>query len=207
MLSHEESVRLYGPWQARRPEDVAELFDGYSGRWWIAGGWAIEAFSGVPRPHDDVDPSIPRSDVSLLRQHLAGRLDTWAADSGTFHPILTEADVEGLPATCENLWLRASGADPWEYDVILMDVNPTTWTFKRDARISLPIDDIVWNRNGIDYLRPDVQLLHKANTPRPKDQEDFEACLPRLDEPARLWLAHALRLAHPGHLWLGELEL
>ena len=207
MLSHEESVRLFGPWQARNPEDVADLFDGYSGRWWIAGGWAIEAFSGVPRPHDDVDPSIPRSDVSLLRRHLAGRLDVWTADSGTFHPMLTEADVEGLPATCENLWLRASGADPWEYDVILMDASPATWTFKRDARISLPIEDIVWTRNGIDYLRPDVQLLHKANSLRPKDQEDFEACLPRLDEPARQWLAHALQLAHPGHLWLTELKL
>lgn len=206
MLSHHEAVRLYGPWRARTPNDVAELLSGYAGRWWIAGGWAIEAFSGVPRPHDDVDPSIPRSDVSLLRRYLAGRLDVWAADSGTFRPLLDEADDEALAVTCENLWLRASGADPWQYDVILMDATPTTWTFKRDARISLPVDGMLWTRHGIDYLRPEVQLLHKANGLRPKDQTDFDACLPRLDDPARRWLMRALQLAHPGHPWLADLQ-
>jgi GNAT superfamily N-acetyltransferase len=92
--------------------------------------------------------------VSLLREHLAGRLDVWSADGGTLRPLLTKADDEALPDTCENLWLRASGAEAWQYDVILMDTTPTTWTFKRDARISLPIDSILWTRDNIDYLRP-----------------------------------------------------
>lgn len=204
-MTHEESVRLYGPWQARTPHEAADLLSSYPGRWWIAGGWAIEAFSGVHRPHDDVDPSIPRSDVSLLREHLAGCLDVWSADSGTFRPLLGKADDEALPDTCENLWLRASGADAWQYDVILMDTTPTTWTFKRDARISLPIDSILWTRDGIDYLRPEVQLLHKANSLRPKDRDDFAVCVPLLDAPARQWLKNALKIAHPGHTWLVEL--
>jgi len=187
------------------PTDAFELFSGYRGRWWIAGGWAIEAFSGVHRPHDDVDASIPRSGVNLLREHLAGRLDVWSADSGTFRALLDKADDEVLPDTCENLWLRASGADPWQYDVILMDTTPTTWTFKRDARISLPIDSILWTRDGIDYVRPEVQLLHKANSLRTKDQDDFEVCLPLLDAPSRQWLKNALEVAHCGHPWLVEL--
>jgi hypothetical protein len=201
---HDEIVRLYGPWVPRTPQDAATLFEGYAGPWWIAGGWAIEAFSGVPREHGDVDPSIPRSAVEALRAHLSGRLDVWQADDGILSPM-----VDGgrpLSETCENLWLRPSGAEPWEYDVILMHTTPTTWTFKRDARISLPLGEILWERDGITYLRPEVQLLHKARALRPQDQADFDACAPLLDVRARTWLREALDIAHPGHPWLPDLQ-
>ncbi len=46
----------------------------------------------------------------------------------------------------------------------------------------------LWPCDGIEYLRPEIQLLHKANGLRPKDQEDFEVCLPLLDDTARRWL-------------------
>lgn len=206
-MDHDEVVRLYGPWRVRTPYDVADLLRGYPGRWWIAGGWAIEAFTGVARPHGDIDPSIPRADVGLLREHLAGTLDVWAADGGTLRP-LTGAEDEPSP-TCGNLWLRAGGASPWEYDVLLMDTTAdgtgTRWTFKRDQRIGRPLDHVLWQRDGIDYLCPEVQLLHKARGLRPQDQADFDACLPRLDDAARAWLRDAVALAHPGHPWLDRL--
>lgn len=203
VLDHDEIVRLYGPWQARTPQDAAEMFAGYYGRWWIAGGWAIEAFSGLPRAHDDLDPSIPRSDCSALRQHVSGRLDVWAADQGALRPLVGED--EPISATCGNLWLRASGSDPWEYDIILMEVTETAWTYKRDARIGLPVEKIFWTRDGITYLRPEVQLLHKAPGLRPKDQADFDACLDLLEPDSRAWLRWALGLAHPGHPWIAQL--
>ena len=203
VLDHDEIVRLYGPWRPRTPQHAAELFAGYGGRWWIAGGWAVEAFTGVPRPHGDLDPSILRADVPRFHRHLAGRLDVWQADDGALRPLVDPDDP--LSATCEGLWLRAGGADPWEYDVILMDATPETWTFKRDRRISLPLDEILWTRDGIAYLRPEVQLLHKARALRPKDQADFVACLPLLDAERRAWLRTALQLAHPDHAWLAQL--
>lgn len=203
MTDHDEAVRLYGPWRARTPHDAVALLEGYDRPWWIAGGWAIEAFTGVPRPHDDLDPSILRSDVADLRRHLAGRLDVWQADSGTLTAVVD--DAVPLPETCENLWLRPSGAEPWEYDVILMHATPTTWTYKRDARITRPLAEILWSHDGITYLRPEVQLLHKARVVRPKDQVDFDVCAPLLDPGARAWLRSSLELAHPGHGWLDAL--
>lgn len=205
MNEHSELIRLYGPWRDLRPADAVVLFSGYPGRWWIAGGWAIEAFTGVARAHDDIDLGIPRSDVSILRLHLAAQLDVWAADSGTLRPLIGPAD-DPLPATCGNLWLRRSGADAWEYDVVLTDASHSWWHYERDRRVTRKIDDILWTRNGISYLRPEVQLLHKAPGLRPKDQQDFETCLPSMDAVARTWLRSALDLAHPGHPWSDDLR-
>jgi len=92
MPAHDEGVRLYGPWRVRTPADVADLFEEYRGPWWVAGGWAVEAFTGIHRQHGDLDPSIPRADVALLQNYVAGRLDVWAADNGTLRPLVEPVD-------------------------------------------------------------------------------------------------------------------
>jgi hypothetical protein len=200
---HDEIVRLYGRWHPHDPGDAAELLAGYPGLWWIAGGWAIEAVTALARPHGDLDIGIPRTDVEPLRAHVAGTFDVWAAEQGTLRPLVGE--IEPLPRTCGNLWLRRSGADPWEYDVLLTDVTPSTWTYKRDQRISLPLEQTLWQRDGVRYLRPEVQLLLKAPGLRTQDDADLDATLPVLDDGARAWLRRSLALAHPGHPWVERL--
>jgi len=172
----------------------------YAGDWWIAGGWAVQAFTNTARPHGDIDLSIPRSEVPALLRHLQGQLDVWAADKGALHPLLDAASV--APASCGNLWLRPDGTAAWEYDILLMDVIAGTWTYKRDSRVSLPMAEMLWEHDGIRYLRPEVQLLHKASSVRPKDQEDFDSCFPLLSRSARRWLREALAIAHPDHAWM-----
>ena len=202
-MDHNEIVRLYGPWRSRTTDDVVELFAGYTGPWWIAGGWAIEAFTGSARPHGDIDVSIPRSDANQVRAHLRDRLDVWAAHRGDLLPLANPE--RPVPETCSNLWLRVDGASPWEYDMILMDTTATRWTYKRDPRVALAFDKILWSRDGVDYLRPEIQLLHKAPGLRPQDQADFDAARPALSEEASAWLRRALQTAHPGHPWIEDL--
>ncbi|WP_206691172.1 nucleotidyltransferase domain-containing protein [Quadrisphaera sp. INWT6] len=203
MLTHDDVVRLYGPWQDRTPRDAARLLDGYGGAWWVAGGWAVEAFTGVHRDHGDVDVSIPAVDVPLLREHLGERWHVWAAFDGAVRPLVTPQ--EELPGGCENLWLRPDATSPWEYDVILMTTRGAEWVYERDARVSRPLADVVWERDGVTHLRPEVQLLHKAPGRRAEDQRDFEVAAPLLDDAASTWLRSALELAHPGHPWLEQL--
>lgn len=176
------------------------------GRWWIAGGWAVEAFTGVHRHHGDLDPSIPRHELARLRHHLAGRLDVWSADQETLR-VLLPGDIgqDSLADSCENVWVRSSGAEPWEFDIILMDVTDDTWIFKRDARIRRRLDDIVWCVDGVPYLRPEVQLLHKAAGLRPQDQADFDATVSLLDPTDRRWLRDAIEFTHSIHPWLDVL--
>ncbi|WP_243232786.1 nucleotidyltransferase domain-containing protein [Microbacterium sp. CIAB417] len=202
-MDHSDVVRLYGPWHSRTVRDVVELFEGYTGPWWIAGGWAIEAFTGVSRSHGDIDPSVPRSDAHLLRAHVLGRLDVWAANRGDLLPLTDPA--RPVPDTCSNLWLRADGASPWEYDVILMDSTQERWTYKRDPRVTLAFDKILWTKEGVNYLRPEIQLLHKAPGLRAQDQLDFDAARSSLSDEASAWLRSALETAHPRHPWIEQL--
>lgn len=162
----------------------------------------------MKRPHSDLDLSIPRDHLTALRRHLVGKLNLWSADQETLRIlILSGADRDSIADSCENVWARRSGADPWLYDIILMSVTDDMWVFKKDARVSRPVDEIVWRLDGIPYLRPAVQLLHKAGGRRPKDEADFEATWRLLDLADRRWLCNAIGSAHPGHRWIDVLQV
>lgn len=112
-----------------------------------------------------------------------------------------------LPAGCGQVWVRAAGQEPWEYDILLAPGDADRWEFKRDRRITRPIDDVVWRHHGLLYLKPELQLLLKARGLRGKDQQDFDAAGPLLDTAAAAWLRESLATAHPGHPWIAALTL
>lgn len=209
-LDEAEFTRLYGAWRPHTPADVADLFAGYPGLWWVAGGWALEAFTGVRRDHDDTDAAVLRDDLSLLRRHLAGRLDVWTAAAGALRPLLPDDDPDAgpdvvLPTGCGQVWTRRSATSPWEYDVLLSPGTPDEWVYKRDPALRMPMEQALWSRDGVAYLQPEIQLLYKAPGLRPKDQLDLERTLPHLDAARRGWLADALTRTLPGHPWLALL--
>ncbi|MGH8965118.1 MAG: nucleotidyltransferase domain-containing protein, partial [Actinomycetes bacterium] len=108
-LEEDAFAALYGAWAGRTPSDAAVLMHGFPSAWWVAGGWALEAFTGVARHHHDLDLVVLRSDLPLLRRHLAGRLHLWAATAGALCPLLPGDDPKGaaddvLPAGCGQLW-------------------------------------------------------------------------------------------------------
>ena len=91
--------------------------DGFPAPWWISGGWAIEAFTGASRSHDDVDVTIFRRDVAALRAHFAGRFDLWAAGSGQLRPINERRP--DVPRWMGQVWMREHALAPWQLDVLL----------------------------------------------------------------------------------------
>ena len=200
MLDHDSVVRLYGPWKRRTPGDAAALLSAYDGPWWIAGGWAIDAFVGSSREHGDLDIGIPAASLQRFVAFVARDLDAWAAH-GSLTPLFS-GDGCRLPDGCGNVWLRASGGDPWEYDVMLERVQGETWICKRHAGVTRPLADCLWEHQGRTYLRPEVQLLLKALDARAKDAFDLERCLPVLGEADREWLERSLRIVHPDHPWI-----
>jgi len=212
-LSGRELDRLYGTWTPHTPRDVAELFTHYSGVWWIAGGWAIEAFTGKHRDHHDIDPSVLRAQLPLLRRYLAGRFDLWSAAKGALRPLLSDDRLEApadevLLPECGQLWLRESAATAWDYDLLLSPGSPEEWIYRRDPSLRLPLSSALWERDGVLYLQPEIQLLYKAKARRAQDDADFNATLPLLNTLRRAWLRDALVKTCPSseHPWIDALR-
>lgn len=200
-----EFAAVYGPWLDRTPGDVRDLLAGYSGRWFVAGGWAIEAFTGVSRPHEDCDVSVLRTEVEQFRAFVRGRYDVWAAGSGALKPVFADDPSsfdELAHEGSEQIWLRPGWNRPWEYDVLLAPGDADTWVYKRAPEITMPMREALWSKDGVSYLRPEIQLLYKARGLRSKDQQDFDAAWPLLERSRQEWLHRALEHTLPGHAWL-----
>lgn len=199
-----EIQRLWGPWEELTPAWAAELLGGFPRPWWISGGWAIEAFTGVARPHRDVDVAVFRRDVEELRGHVRGRYDVWSVGSATLRVL---DDEHPLPRWAGQVWLRAHALAPWLLDVVLNPGGPRRWVFKRDRSVSLPLEDATWvAADGIRYLRPELVLAHKLRLGREVDDDDVAAALPLLDASAVAFLRDYAMRSDPTHRWLPLFE-
>jgi hypothetical protein len=198
----EEFQRLYGPWQPMRPGEVASLLEGCGFRWWVAGGWALQAAGAEARQHEDTDVTVLHRDLEPLRDWLSG-FHLWEADSGSLRPLLPgEEMTDGR----EQLWMRRNAFEPWLLDILLSPSEGDDWLYKRNRQIRLGLDAIGHAVDGVPYLQPELVLLFKAHRRRPKDELDFAAVAPRLSPPARDFLIGALRSSEPDCPWIGDLE-
>ncbi|MFV1960071.1 MAG: nucleotidyltransferase domain-containing protein [Planctomycetota bacterium] len=183
-------------------------FQGFPGRWWVAGGWAIDLFVGRrTRDHRDVDVMIPRSDQGAIHEHfrncvrhkivphpdgLGGRgtLEPWRGERLDLpvHQVLVEAGVGRI-------------------EILLGEVHGRRWRFRRNPDVTLCLSDATRRSPaGVPHLAPEVVLLFKAKPLRSWDEADLAVAIPRLGEHGRRWLAGALAASHPGHRWIDRLR-
>jgi hypothetical protein len=202
-VDDEEFFRWYGAWDPLDPPGVAALMAGFERPWWIVGGWAIEAFTGTAREHEDVDLSILACDIPAFREHLGDAWTPWCNDGGTLRP-LSDRFPEALNVESQ-IWIRRSAHEPWVVDLPITPDREGLWTSKRDPDHVVPVEEATWlAADGIRYLRPEIALLYKAALHRPKDDADL-ATWPLLGPPARDWFSGSVRRLYPDHAWLGRL--
>lgn len=191
-------------WEPLTTQQVAELMRGFDAPWWIAGGWALDLFLGrQTRAHHDIEVAVFREDEAKLRRHLLA-WEHCIADAGALTPI---AAGEPLPAEAHELWSRERGRDAWQLEILVEEREGDRWTYRRDARVGLRAKDLGrFSNDGIPYIRPDVQLLYKSRAPRPVDESDLLAALPRLDPYQRATLAAWIGSMNASHRWLDRLK-
>ena len=197
-LEPAEFERIYGPQQPWTPTEARDLLVGLDVAWWVAGGWALEAFTGVAREHEDLDLSVLRCDVDAIRAHLESDWHLWSAsETGLLH-LRPGREV---PEHSEQVWVRAHALAPWRGEILLNPHVGDRWQFKRDPSLVLSVSEATWARDGIRYLRPELALAHKVRSGPPKDDADLAAALPLLGDTERAWLAGFVRRHAPEHPW------
>lgn len=187
------------------PEAVADLpaiLAGFDRPWWVAGGWAIDLFvGGAGRAHEDVEIAVLFDDQDALRAALAG-WELHVAHDGRLTPW-PPGDRLALPR--HQLWARRADDAPWSLEILFERSDGDDWVFRRDERIRRPLSALGTVAGGLPVVAPEVQLLFKAKSPRPRDEHDFRIARPLLSEDAATWLREALALVEPGHPWLAHL--
>ncbi len=201
------TVLARGPWAPLSPQEAAELLAGAEFPWWIAGGYAIELAVGETyREHGDLDVLVLRRDQARVRRYFGG-WNLFLADPPGAGTLRAWQTGRGLPSRVHDVWCRRAPDVPWSVQLMLDEADGDDWVSRRDSRIRRPLAQLgEVASTGIPYLSPEVQLFYKAKNVREKDQLDFDRVLPHLDAGQQAWLASALELALPGHVWLGSLR-
>jgi hypothetical protein len=197
---------------------------GYPRDWSLCGGWAVDAWLGrLTREHGDVDLSVFAEDQQALFEHLRD----WQllAHDPVFDPKAPGHNAEwwdgswrlDFPSHIHARPPEASGPMPeggiardedgfW-LDIQIDDRSGSEWIIKREPRVSMPmagsVQESMW---GVPVPVPEVLLFLKAAQPRRRDERDFLALLPQLNDGQRDWLSDALAKAFPDHHWIAPLN-
>jgi hypothetical protein len=203
-LGFEEFQKIYGQIRALSPLEAGVLFGGAPFRWWVAGGWSVELGAEPRRFHEDLEVAVPRDALPTVRVWLRD-YHLWDTHEAALRYLAPDVSV---PADHGQLWLRRDAYSPWLLDLMLTPVTGETWFYKRDARVSRPLDQVIRiGPGGVPYQRPEISLLFKARRRLEKDELDFAAVVPELDASDRAWLRDAITLTEPaGHPWLARLD-
>ena len=192
---------VYGAWDPLTPAELARLMEGFARPWWLVGGHAIEAFTGVRRHHEDIDLVILTSDFPELRAQLGDTFHLWSNTGGTFRVIDDEHPEPAHPLS--QIWMRENARSPWRVDCPLNPEVDGRWQSKRDESHVADIDEVTWMADdGIRYLNPEIVLLFKSRMAREKDSVDLANAWPLMSESQRGWLREAVRRVEPRSPWL-----
>jgi hypothetical protein len=192
---------LFGPWAPFDLDGVRAFFDGFDRPWWLVGGWAIEAFTGALREHEDIDVSMLACDAPALREFVADRWHLWTNLGGTLRPLTDR--WPDLPHPECQLWVRRDATSPWVLDMPLSPDVDGLWKSKRMPEHVAPLDEVTWvTGDGVRVANAEIVLLHKAAPDRRKDRRDLARALPLLSDDARAWLRESIAALYPGHPWL-----
>lgn len=185
-------------WAPLTPREVAQQLDGSPVRWWLSGGVALDHWLGEAiRPRTNIDVSVVLGDLPQLVATLPAGFEAWAVRDDELVPFAeVSPEDEVQPVLVLDVEARR-----WVLQVNVEDGAPRAWVYKRDPRLNLAWDRAVLDIDGIPTGAPEVQLVWKALRPRPEDEIDKDAIVPKLTDEARAWYERCILSIHPHSTW------
>jgi len=185
-------------------EEVADLFKNTSKPFWLAGGYSIDCFLGKKtREDEDLDFVIRREDQLFFQQALEG-WDLQAADPPGTATLFPWAKGHFYQLPVHNIWCRKNEVSPWDLELLFSEFDGDEWVYRRNKTIRGSLKSFEWEADtGLKVLAPEIQLLYKSRSKRPKDFQDLENCVsvlqPKQKETLRKWIHLDSGTDHP---WL-----
>lgn len=184
---------------------TAELMAGFPHRWFLCGGWAVDAWLGkTTRSHSDVDIAVSYDDQAGLYEYLCdwdmiGHDPNVPDDS----PDRWNGRRLDLPA---HIHAYNTAVLETQLEIYLNAIIGDQWICRQRPTISCELyGPSPWQ---LPTVPPELVLFYKAggnldqlDQLRPHDEQDFRALLPLLPLEQHSWLADALNRAHPNHPW------
>ncbi|HEX9595406.1 MAG TPA: hypothetical protein VF982_00885 [Anaerolineales bacterium] len=185
---------MAGRWRETSPTELAEWLVHVPVAWAFAGGWGLDLWAEQQsRSHSDIEIACLRGNLRALIDALPG-FEVAVAQNKQLSPWPADA----LPTPPFSLWLQRHGETLWDFEIVAEAHEGQTWRYRRDERITLPLDRLFRHiGDGRMVVAPEVQLLYKCKEPRDKDVADLQRFAPMLDPAANAWLREAVAAAHP----------
>lgn len=182
------------------PLKVWSLMRDFKPDWFIAGGWAIDLYlEKETRQHEDVEIAIFRKDQIALQNYLDG----WVLKKAVNGVLSKWNRDERLELPIHEIHCFNETAEPQSLEFLLNETDGAEWLFRRNVKVTKPLSKLSLTSNlGMKFLCPEIVLLYKSKNPRPKDEQDFEITLKRLDVESNEWLRNALIICDSEHHWL-----
>jgi hypothetical protein len=206
-------LRLPSEFPVRSLEEVVAVgrfLTGFPRPWWVGGGWSIDLWAGgQSREHEDIEICVLRSDQGTARAYCAGWQpftpvnERWAPLAGDewLEAPRSMLQLQRAPETV----MTVEGMPP-TFEFILNDVADSQWIYTGEPSIRVPLDRVVVHSPlGLRVTAPEVLLLHKACSHRPKDEHDFRRVRDRLGADQRAWLKRQIARIRPDDPWLPQL--
>jgi hypothetical protein len=191
---------------------VCHFLNDFPPRWWLGGGWAIDAWLGrQTREHEDIEICVFRSDQRAIYaycpdwQYFTPQENNWSPiPVGTrLNPPQFMLQLQQTPAT----GITIPNMPP-TFEFLLNDRQDDAWIQHDELEVRLPIGQVSgMTPLGIPAAVPELVLLHKAWTvERAKDDHDFQQIRDQLPADQRAWLSRHIARTRPDHRWLPALR-
>ena len=163
-------------------EEVSKLFSKTDKPYWLAGGYSLDLLIGrKTRDHEDLDFIIKREDQLYFQGILEG-WDLQAADPPGTATLFPWEKNHFYDLPVHNIWCRKNESSPWDLEILFSEFEGDEWVYRRNREIRGSMASFAWQaENGLMVLNPEIQLLYKSRSKRPKDFLDLQNSLPLLD--------------------------